>query len=74
VAAAEGSAARLGAHLVFADEPGFLLTPTIAKPQRFFLLVADSFRDSWTRSIETDIPILSSLIIISSGSRSLNSE
>ena len=31
MAAAKKNAARLGAHLVFADESGFLLTPTIAK-------------------------------------------
>lgn len=31
MAARKKNAARLGAHLVFADESGFLLTPTIAK-------------------------------------------
>lgn len=31
MAAREKSAARLGAHLVFADESGFFLTPTLAK-------------------------------------------
>jgi hypothetical protein len=31
MAASKKNAARLGAHLVFADESGFLLTPTIAK-------------------------------------------
>jgi transposase len=31
MAAGKKNAARLGAHLVFADESGFLLTPTIAK-------------------------------------------
>jgi transposase len=31
VAAAKKNATRLGAHLVFADESGFFLTPTIAK-------------------------------------------
>jgi len=31
MAAGKKNAARLGAHLVFADESGFLLTPTVAK-------------------------------------------
>jgi len=31
LAAGKKNAARLGAHLVFADESGFLLTPTVAK-------------------------------------------
>jgi transposase len=31
LAAVKKNAARLGAHLVFADESGFLLTPTVAK-------------------------------------------
>jgi transposase len=31
MAACKKNAARLGAHLVFADESGFLLTPTVAK-------------------------------------------
>jgi transposase len=31
LAACKKNAARLGAHLVFADESGFLLTPTVAK-------------------------------------------